>query len=62
MTGNTHERWGSVSIGLHWAIAALILLVQVPAGLTMAAVGRGPLQDLLYNVHKTNGLLILTSP
>ena len=60
MTGNTRERWGSVSIGLHWTIAALILLVQLPAGLTMEAVGRGPLQDLLYNVHKTNGLLIFT--
>jgi cytochrome b561 len=60
MTRNTIERWGSVSIGLHWTIAALILLVQLPAGLTMEAVGRGPLQDLLYNVHKTNGLVIFT--
>ena len=25
-------RWGSVQIGLHWTIAALVLLVQVPAG------------------------------
>ena len=58
MTGNTHERWGSISIGLHWTVAALILLVQLPAGLTMEAVGRGALQDLLYNVHKTNGLVI----
>ena len=60
MRRNTHERWGSVSIGLHWTIAALILLVQLPAGLTMEAVGRGPLQDLLYNLHKTNGLVIFT--
>ena len=60
MRRNTAERWGSVSIGLHWTIAALILLVQLPAGLTMEAVGRGPLQDLLYNVHKTNGLVIFT--
>jgi cytochrome b561 len=58
MRRNTEERWGSVSIGLHWTVAALILLVQVPAGLTMNAVGRGPLQDLLYNVHKTTGLVI----
>ena len=60
MRRNTPERWGSVSIGLHWTIAALILLVQLPAGLTMEAVGRGALQDLLYNVHKTNGLVIFT--
>jgi cytochrome b561 len=60
MRGNSRERWGSVSIGLHWTVAALILLVQVPAGLSMNAVGRGPLQDLLYNLHKTTGLLIFT--
>jgi cytochrome b561 len=58
MQGNTTERWGSVSIALHWTIAALILLVQVPAGLTMEAVGRGPLQDFLYNLHKNTGLVI----
>lgn len=57
--GNTAERWGSVSIGLHWTIAVLILLVQVPAGLTMEAVGPGSLQNTLYNVHKTTGVTIL---
>lgn len=59
MIGNTRRRWGTVSIGLHWAIALLILLVQVPAGLTMEAVGRGTLQNVLYNVHKTTGITIL---
>jgi cytochrome b561 len=57
--GNTKERWGSVSIGLHWAIALLILLVQLPAGWAMEAVGRGALQNALYNVHKTTGITIL---
>jgi cytochrome b561 len=28
MKENTAERWGSVQIGLHWGIAALVLLVQ----------------------------------
>jgi cytochrome b561 len=60
MRRNTTERWGSVSITLHWTIAALILCVQVPVGLSMEAVGRGPLQDLLYNIHKNNGLLVFT--
>ena len=41
MRENTAARWGSVSIGLHWTIAALVLLVQVPAGITMVAVGPG---------------------
>lgn len=58
MTGNTHERWGSVQIGLHWLIAALILLVQVPAGLTMVSVSPGALQNFCYNVHKNVGLII----
>lgn len=59
MTRNTPERWGSVSIGLHWAVAALILLVQVPAGWIMTSVGPGATQNFFYNVHKNVGLLIL---
>jgi cytochrome b561 len=58
MRGNTRERWGSVSIGLHWTIAALVLLVQVPAGVTMVAVEPGAVQNVCYNIHKTNGIVI----
>jgi cytochrome b561 len=58
MVENTRERWGSVQIGLHWTVAALIVLVQVPAGLTMVSVQPGALQNFLYNVHKNVGLII----
>jgi cytochrome b561 len=58
MLRNTHERWGSVSIGLHWTIAALVLLVQVPAGITALALDPGNAQDVTFNIHKTNGILI----
>ena len=58
MRENTQERWGSVQIGLHWTIAALILLVQVPAGLTMTAVDPGTVQNVGYNIHKNTGLII----
>jgi cytochrome b561 len=58
MLENTRERWGSVQIGLHWTIAALILLVQVPAGITMVWSSPGALQNFLYNVHKNVGLII----
>jgi cytochrome b561 len=58
MRRNTAERWGSVQIGLHWTIAALVLLVQVPAGITMVAVGPGMLQNVCYDIHKTNGIVI----
>jgi cytochrome b561 len=57
MTGNTSERWGSVQIGLHWLIAALIL-IQVPAAWGMVNAGPGALQDFLYNVHKNGGVII----
>jgi cytochrome b561 len=58
MRANTAERWGSVSIALHWTIAALVLLVQVPAGITMVSVEPGAVQNFFYNVHKTNGIVI----
>lgn len=59
MLANTTARWGSVQIGLHWTVAALILLVQVPAGLAMNAVAAGPLQNALYDIHKNVGLIVL---
>jgi len=58
MRKNTQQRWGSVQIGLHWTIAALVLLVQVPAGITMVSVDPGTLQNVGYNIHKTNGIVI----
>jgi cytochrome b561 len=58
MRENTPERWGSVSIALHWTIAALVLLVQVPAGITMTSVEPGTVQNVGYNIHKTTGIVI----
>jgi cytochrome b561 len=58
MLGNTPERWGSVTVGLHWTIAVLVLLVQAPVGVTMLALDPGAEQDVLFNVHKTNGIVI----
>jgi len=59
MRRNTRERWGSVSIALHWTVALLILLVQVPVGLSLDAFGPGTTQNVLYFVHKNVGVLIL---
>ncbi len=59
MRRNTEDRWGSVSIGLHWLVAGLILLVQVPAGLVMLRVDQGLLQNTLFTLHKNMGLIIL---
>lgn len=58
MLRNTQERWGSLSIGLHWTIAALVLLLQVPVAIVMLALDPGPAQDVAFNIHKTNGIVI----
>ncbi len=58
MVRNTPERWGSVTIRLHWTIAVLILLVQAPAGWIMTSAEPGAVQNFFYNVHKNVGLLI----
>ena len=46
MLRNTQERWGSLSIGLHWTIAALVLLLQVPVAIVMLALDPGPARML----------------
>lgn len=58
MRWNTEERWGSIAISLHWLVAGLILLVQVPAGLVMLQLEPGAWQNTLFNVHKNVGLII----
>jgi len=58
MIANTRERWGVVSIVLHWTVAGLILCVQLPAAFLMVAVEPGALQNALYFTHKNVGLLI----
>lgn len=58
MKRNTVDRWGSVSIALHWTIAVLILAIQVPVGLVMTAIGQGATQNLLFTTHKMTGVLI----
>lgn len=43
---------------LHWAVAACVLAI-VPVGIAMSRIGEGPLQDSLFNLHKSLGALIL---
>jgi cytochrome b561 len=43
---------------LHWAVAACVL-TTIPVGIAMNQVSEGPLQDTLYNLHKSLGPLIL---
>ena len=43
---------------LHWIIAALVLLM-IPLGIVIANEWGGPVQQPLYNLHKSVGALIL---
>jgi cytochrome b561 len=43
---------------LHWAVAACVL-TTIPVALTMNRISEGPLQDTLFNLHKSLGPLIL---
>lgn len=43
---------------LHWSVA-ICVLVTIPVAISMGRVSPGPLQDGLYNFHKSLGVLIL---
>ncbi len=42
---------------LHWSVA-LCVVAAIPIGIAMPIVGRGSLQDALYFIHKSLGVLI----
>src|SRR5947209_31299 len=43
---------------LHWITAALVL-TMIPIGIVMANEGGGPLQDFLYDLHRSIGAAII---
>jgi cytochrome b561 len=43
---------------LHW-ITALLVLGLIPVGILMGNLESGPLQDRLYNLHRSTGTLLL---
>lgn len=43
---------------LHWLVAACVL-TTAPVAIAMSRVGEGPMQDTLFNLHKSLGVLIL---
>jgi cytochrome b561 len=42
---------------LHWLVA-ICVLTTAPVAIAMTRVGEGPTQDVLYNFHKSLGILI----
>lgn len=43
---------------LHWTTAVLVL-AAIPLGILMNAVSEGPLQDFLFNLHRSIGAVLL---
>jgi cytochrome b561 len=56
--GTRTDHYPATSKWLHWLIAACVL-TTAPVAIAMTRVGEGPNQDMLYNFHKSLGVLIL---
>ncbi len=43
---------------LHWIMAAIVIFV-IPAGISLDKLPEGPLQDRMFNLHRSFGILVL---
>jgi len=50
--------YGRVARTIHWVTAALVLGL-IPAGIVMANMKSGPVQDVLYHLHRSTGFVVL---
>jgi cytochrome b561 len=57
--GNRTDHYPVTSKLLHWLIA-ICVLATAPVAIAMTRVGKGPTQDVLFNFHKSLGVLILS--
>lgn len=55
---NTTDRWGSVSISLHW-LTVLLVLGLVTVGFLMGDLPNTPMKRDVYLLHKSLGLTVL---
>jgi cytochrome b561 len=56
--GTRTDHYPATSKLLHWLVAIRVL-TTAPVAIVMTRVGKGPTQDILYNFHKSLGVLIL---
>jgi len=56
-TRNSADRWGSVSLGLHW-LTFLLVLGMAGVGLLMTELPTGPFKIQVYALHKSVGLTV----
>ena len=52
------EMYTATARVLHWIIAILVLSL-IPAGILMDRVDEGPLQDALFNLHRSFGVILI---
>jgi cytochrome b561 len=55
---NLTDRWGSVSIGLHW-LTFILILGLAPVGYLMQDLPNGPFKVQVFALHKSFGLTVL---
>lgn len=48
----------SMARALHWVTAALVITL-IAAGLVMANIASGPTQNLLFNLHRSTGVILI---
>jgi cytochrome b561 len=56
--GTRTDHYPATSKLLHWLVA-ICVLTTAPVAIAMTRVSKGPTQDMLYNFHKSLGVLIL---
>jgi cytochrome b561 len=56
--GTRTDHYPATSKLLHWLVAVCVL-TTAPVAIAMTRVSKGPTQDILYNFHKSLGILIL---
>jgi cytochrome b561 len=56
--GTRTDHYPATSKLIHWLVAVCVL-ITAPVAIAMTRVSEGPTQDILYNFHKSLGVLIL---
>jgi len=55
---NDAQRWGAISLGLHW-LTVILVLGLATVGLLMHDLPTGPFKVQVYALHKSTGLTVL---
>jgi cytochrome b561 len=57
-TGTAAAEYSATARALHWLTAALVL-TMIPIGIVMANLSLGPAGDVLYDIHRSIGAILL---